>query len=492
MSPAYDSREKYERWHIRTCARCGRRAAKSANWSDGPICRTCYERATRDRGRCPGCGTERLLPGRDAAGTAICRDCAGISRDFFCDRCGFEGLLLGGRLCERCTLSDRLTALLDDGTGRIHPQLIPLHQLLVSLDRPKSRLIWLRNPQVPALLRDLATGTVPLTHDAIQALPNWRTAAYLRDLLMDSGVLPHLDRRLLLFERWLAQRIATTTDTEHARMLEHFATWHQLRKLRAKAARSPLGTSTMQEFRQQITQAGAFLVWLAARHVTLESCTQTDLDAWHAEKYATRRPAQAFLRWCMETRRMPRLTIPNRPTTNPHPMSQHQRITALQRVLADDSTALRVRVAACLVLLFAQPVSRIVRMTTDDVLHDGQLVALRLGDPPTPAPEPVADLLLNYLQALPAATPAINQNSPWLFPGRRASQPMNPATLRDALRELGIPLEKGRTSAIRQLALQAPAPVIAQALGYHDKSTTRIATEAGAPWKNYAPGDHTR
>ncbi|MFE4415585.1 hypothetical protein [Streptomyces sp. NPDC056821] len=69
---------------------------------------------------------------------------------------------------------------------------------------------------------------------------------------------------------------------------------------------------------------------------------------------------------------------------------------------------------------------------------------------------------------------------------------MNPATLRDALRRLGIPVGKGRTSAIRQLVLQAPAPVIAQALGYHDKSATRIATEAGAPWKCYAPGDHAR
>ncbi|MFE4829845.1 hypothetical protein [Streptomyces sp. NPDC056672] len=34
--------------------------------------------------------------------------------------------------------------------------------------------------------------------------------------------------------------------------------------------------------------------------------------------------------------------------------------------------------------------------------------------------------------------------------------------------------------------------VIAQALGYHDKSTTRIASEAGTPWKHYAPGDHSR
>ncbi|MFH9943124.1 hypothetical protein ACH4OT_27850 [Streptomyces murinus] len=74
----------------------------------------------------------------------------------------------------------------------------------------------------------------------------------------------------------------------------------------------------------------------------------------------------------MDTRRLPWLTIPNRPTTNPDPTGQPQHIAALQRVLADDSTSPRVRVAACLVLLFAQPVSRIVRMTTDDVVHDGQ------------------------------------------------------------------------------------------------------------------------
>ncbi|MFE7215535.1 hypothetical protein ACFY0A_39425 [Streptomyces sp. NPDC001698] len=41
----------------------------------------------------------------------------GHHRDFFCNRCGFEELLLGGRLCERCTLADALARLLDDGTG---------------------------------------------------------------------------------------------------------------------------------------------------------------------------------------------------------------------------------------------------------------------------------------------------------------------------------------------------------------------------------------
>ncbi|MER8027348.1 hypothetical protein, partial [Glutamicibacter protophormiae] len=337
-----------------------------------------------------------------------------------------------------------------------------------------------------------ATGRIALTHEALQQLPNWRTAAYLRDLLMDSGILPMLDRQLLLFERWLAERLGSITDVEHARLLQRFATWHQLRTLRVKSRKGPLGTGTMNEHRQQITQAGAFLIWLAERDVELGTCAQADLDAWHAEKYATRRPTQVFLRWCMTTRHMPRLTIPNRATTNPSPMAQHRRIAVLQRVLDDNTSALRIRVAACLILLYAQPVSRIVRLTIDDVVYDGQHVTLRLGNPPSPVPEPLAGLLLDYLKELPNSAPATNRGSPWLFPGRRAGQPMHPSSLRDPLREIGVSPARGRTAAIRQLVLQAPPPVIAQALGYHDKSATRIATEAGSPWSRYAPGVHNQ
>jgi hypothetical protein len=173
VNPAYDTRENYERWHIRICARCGRQAAKAADWSDGPICRTCFDKATRIHGSCPGCRTERLLPARDASGMPVCRDCAGITRDFSCDRCRVEAPLLAGRLCPRCTLADRLTALLDDGTGRIHPPLAPADQTSAT-----------------ALLQDLATGRLALTHEAFQQLPNWRTAAYLRDILMQCGVCP--------------------------------------------------------------------------------------------------------------------------------------------------------------------------------------------------------------------------------------------------------------------------------------------------------------
>lgn len=37
-----------------------------------------------------------------------------------------------------------------------------------------------------------------------------------------------------------------------------------------------------------------------------------------------------------------------------------------------------------------------------------------------------------------------------------------------------------------------PAPVAADALGYHDKTTTRLRNEAGGIWSRYAAGDHSQ
>ena len=60
------------------------------------------------------------------------------------------------------------------------------------------------------------------------------------------------------------------------------------------------------------------------------------------------------------------------------------------------------------------------------------------------------------------------------------------------LGEFGIPTRAALTASLRQLALQAPAPVIAQALGYHHNTARKHATQAGGPWARYAPGDHAQ
>jgi hypothetical protein len=145
-----------------------------------------------------------------------------------------------------------------------------------------------------------------------------------------------------------------------------------------------------------------------------------------------------------------------------------------------------------IVLLYAQPLSRIVRLTIDDVLRDGDQVLLSLGQPPSPVPTPFARLLLTWIDERDNMNTATNPNSRWLFPGRRAGQPMHPRSLAGLVNKLGVPTSPGRTAAIRQHVLEMPAPVVADALGYHPVTTAKIATQTGVTWGRYAAGEHSK
>ena len=120
-------------------------------------------------------------------------------------------------------------------------------------------------------------------------------------------------------------------------------------------------------------------------------------------------------------------------------MPDRQRTALLGQVLTDDTSPLRSRVAAVILMLYAQPLSRITQLTIDDVVREGDQVLLRLDDPPSPAPEPVAALLLEYLGQRSNMATATNRESRWLFPGRRAGQPLRSDTLSALVHALGVP-----------------------------------------------------
>ncbi|MGA4994716.1 hypothetical protein [Nonomuraea bangladeshensis] len=183
---------------------------------------------------------------------------------------------------------------------------------------------------------------------------------------------------------------------------------------------------------------------------------------------------------------MPLLGLPT-PARRPLvPISQHRHLALLRRCPADTTIPLRARVAACLVLLYAQPVSRLPRLTLDDIItgSNGQTF-LRLGAPPTPVPEPFAALLTELAAARANMNTATNSDARWLFPGGRAGQPLTPNALLPQLRPLGIQSTQTRTAAFRQLVLQAPAPVVAEALGYRPSTATKHVTAAGGTWSRY-------
>jgi hypothetical protein len=394
----------------------------------------------------------------------------------------------------RARLRARLEDLLDDGSGRIRPELQPLADSLLAMPKPDRALNWLHNnPRLPGYLRALARGEVPLSHDGLHQLDSWRTAAHLRDLLMACGALPAVDRQIMLFEGWSRKRLAARGDGHDSRLLRQFLTWHQLPQLHAAARRAALNPGARNYAAEAFLQAEQLLAWLHQCDLTLGTLSQRDLDRWDVEHGD--RAAQVFLRWAQRTGHAPRLQqAPKRTSDRPTPISQRRRLAWTQRALTDDTIALRTRVAAGILLLFAQPITRIVKLTVDDVLQpgqdsgqdDGQDVYLRLGNPPTPVPQPLAGLLLELVGARANMNTASNPDSDWLFPGGRAGQPLTPGALRQQFQALGLPTIPARTAALSQLVLQAPAPVVAAALGYQHGTAEHHRTAAGGTWSRYS------
>lgn len=472
----------------------GRVWAAIRHWPDGWICSGCYGKACETYGTCQGCATHRLLPGIGPAGQRCCTDCAGGIGDFTCTRCGNEGWNHYRGVCGRCVLADRLAIHLDDGTGAIRPELRPFYDRLLAMARPRVGILWLSKPHVPPILHALARSQVPLTHDGLSTLEPLKSVVHARDLLIASGVLPPVDRNLVLLEQWLPGWLDQITDPDQRKTLQTYATWQILRQLRTTAANGPLGHYRDQNARHRLRIAATFLDYLAGRGVNLAGCGQADLDRWFATATNSRqRAGRPFLRWTIRTQRMPRLRLPPTREPTPKPISLRQRVELLRRIHAGDGMDSIERVIGMLILLYAQPLSRITRLTIGDITTDeqGQML-IRLGDPPAPIPAPFDAIVNDYLATRPNLTTATNPNSNWLFPGRRAGQPLHPTSIRHRLSTIGIPNLPGRSRALREMLLQAPPAVVAGMLGYHTGKAEAIAAETGATWKSYAPGDHTR
>jgi hypothetical protein len=168
-------------------------------------------------------------------------------------------------------------------------------------------------------------------------------------------------------------------------------------------------------------------------------------------------------------------------------MNPDTRWEIVDRLLHDDHLAVSDRVVGCLVLLYAQQLTRVVALTVDQVIvnHDG--VYLTLGPNQTIIPEPLGALLIDLAtNGRPHTGVGTAAHSPWLFPGLHPGRPLHPSSLGLRLRQLAIPTMPGRRAALMHLASQLPAAVLAEMLHLQPSTAVHWVAAAGGDWNNYA------
>jgi hypothetical protein len=352
------------------------------------------------------------------------------------------------------------------------------------MEVPSGGLSWLEDRRVVERIHSIANGEVPLTHDGIDGLAFSNGREHLRELLIAHGILPARHRHLAAFERWAGTRLTAIDVPADRRLIAAYLRWHHGPRLTQLAETGQLTESRYSVARAQTNIAVRLLDWLHSRDTDLVSATQADIDAWFATGPTTRIHSRSFLRWAMSTHRRDPLQLPVDRQGPPRAITETARLDLLSRFLTDDGIALVDRVAACLVLLYALPASRINRLLTTDFQHSDGGLTIRLGDDLVPVPASLGALVEQLVGERHHLNGAGHPNSEWLFPGRCAGQPVESEQLADRLNRQGV-TRAARVASLDALLSTVPAPVLAQLLNRRPWRVADRSKNLGTDWRRY-------
>ncbi|MCX4640392.1 site-specific integrase [Streptomyces platensis] len=510
--------------NVEVCIGCGKRRRVQNRTSDGPLCPNCcplpvlvcsicgrtapgtHSRLTglprcggcdRRQARCASCGRLRGIH----SGTAeapICGPCTTPDAELWrpCPTCGEAERLRSSGPCPRCTLKQRLHELLANGSGSTPPKLQALHQALASTERAATGLRWLSGGIVSTVLSDLGSGRRPLTHEALDELPEGKVVEHIRSVLVATDALPKRDEQMVRLERHVKDIVTSHATAEGRKFLHRYATWHLLRRLRRRSRGKETTHYQLQVARQHL-RAGVYLLnWLEDQNLTLATCRQADLERWMAsDGVRLRQEAGHFVRWALTQKITRDLSFPAERWNGPsRPMDDEARWDTARRLLHDDTFKPEDRLAGLLLLLCAQWPAAISRLTVDHIEETDGVVRIRLGAVAVAVtvtvtvelPAPVAELALQQVQVRRSHAVLGRTDSPWLFPGGQPGRPISAWAMGERLRKLGIRLAEARSTALFQLATELPAAVLARTLGIDITVAVKWQRAAAGDWAAYA------
>ncbi|WP_249644027.1 hypothetical protein [Nocardia sputi] len=436
---------------------------------------------------CPGCGEQKVLAFYDEQRRPACTACTGNTSSFACRDCGREDNVFGA-CCATCTLRHRLTDLLSDDTGQVHPLLRPVYDTLLTGPRAQTTLYWLtRRSSRPDILALMARGEMAISHAAFDDLPCDRNVNYIRDLLAATGVLPHYQPLVARIPSWLGDLLAAHPKPR-ADLVHRFARWHVLRRLHLLGDR--VTRSAALSGRAAVLSAIGFLTWLDDREIALPHLTQAELDGYLVEHPGHAGMLAPFIEWAGKTGVTSGLKIPKPPTSLPEVvLSDEQRWDHVETLLHDDTIHLYARIGGLFMLLFAQPVSRICRMRAHQITTHPDAVTVTFDTEPIELPDPLDRLVRDHLTR-PGWASYVSRPDQWLFPGGVPGKHLTTESMRSRLVARGIHPSHARKAAMFQLAAVMPVPVLADLLGLAPQTAVRWAALSARDWGQYTAIRH--
>jgi hypothetical protein len=472
--------EDPNRWPI-ACARCNGHYELVATWPDGSICGYCYQAAKRTTGIC-ACGHQGVLPGLIDDRPA-CRRCSGVKLNVDCVSCGDEAELYSGGRCQRCVLGATAQRLLTNpDTGVIAPQLQVIIDALTAMPRPNSGLVWIRQPHVQSVLRELARHPT-LTHEVLDQLPAGRTTDYMRNLLVEHGVLPSRDERLTRFQSWAVTAQQRITTEEHRKVVARFIRWSLEKRLRSMGT---VTDSAFQRAKQTVTVTIEFCNWLVAEHnTTVDEVTQAHIDLWQATGPTTREHILRFIRWAIKAKLVASdlEVTPHRRGTAPRmPIAQQNAV--IEQVAHQQTLHPRDRLAAILIIVFAQRAEDVAALTWDRVAITADTVTIDLAGLPIHLPPPLDEPIRALAASNYNSQTAAHRNSPWVFRGYAPGRHITPTHLRSYLRPVLAALE-ARLGTLNELTQTTPIAILAETLGYSPQTLESHAQASASTYARY-------
>lgn len=467
------------------CVGCGQSRRVARRIGEHAECAACMKRRMRARVDCTGCG-RMLRPA--ATDPARCERCAGEKPLPECRSCGAQatGRQRRGQ-CPACALADQLAELSTTGDPDAVARLAPYLDALAASTSAEGVLRWLERSQGAVTLREMAAGALAISHDALDTVDRGQTTTHLRAALVEHGVLPARFEQAAALERATARALARLPDGEDRAHVRAFATWQVHHHLLRRERRGQTTRSSARYDRQRMRAAVELGRWSQHRGLTLATLQQHDLDLWLEEAGSATTRIRDFLIWAERAGVMAPLALPRtQPRRHVNQQPDDERLATIRRLLHDDTLDLRDRVGGLLVLLFAQPISRILALTVHDVGAVGQRATIRLGRQPVELPTPLDQLVLELARHRRGHATTAATSSPWLLPGVRLDSPLSHEHYRRRLTKVGVTALAARTGALARLAGQLPPAILADLLGISESSAAHWSALAGGDWASYA------